>query len=108
MNAKLSDAYRILRDAIVLNNIPNCDLAEIEAEILGADEEVLRDEYLFETRLTQLMATSARDVTSICEALAVLRVSAMNISTLFGNLADVIETVLVADHDRCSGPTNLE
>ena len=102
MNTKLSDAYRLLRDVIAQNKILNCDLASIEAEILGADEELSRDEYLFDKRLTQL-ASSIHDVTSTCESFVILRVSALNLSTLFSNLADAIESVVVANRDQLNG-----
>jgi len=80
---------------MVLNGIPNSDMAGIEAEIIGADEELSRDEHLFATRLAHA-AMSDRDVSTICESLSVLRISAINLSNIYSNLADEIEGVVIA------------
>lgn len=106
MGTRLSDAYRELYNSVTQNEILNFDLANIEAEILSADEELSRDERLFEIRLSQL-TSSPRNATSSCEALVSLRISALNLSILSSNLADAIESAVLASQDKQITPCDL-
>lgn len=84
-----------MREVIVGTVGHRCDIVGIANEIRDADAELAHDQNIFEVNLSKLEAALTNDRKLVNEELIKLRISAMNISTIFSNLADEIETLVV-------------
>ena len=87
----LCQAYAILLEAMPFFDQSTADVNDIENEAKHADAELSRDLQLFGEWLDKSRkAVAERDVDNIGTALVHLRVHAMNIESIFRNLADSI------------------
>lgn len=91
MAVQLSVAYQLLHDSLRTIGDSTTELGEIEVEIRESDEELANDHASFARNMQNAeMALAENHMDGLIEALILLRVSAMNISTIFSNLADEI------------------
>ncbi|HEX3654537.1 MAG TPA: hypothetical protein VHV55_01955 [Pirellulales bacterium] len=69
--------------------------------IIGTDGELARDEMLFDENVARVVAALSGSGVPVDHAVSTLRVFAMNLSAVFSNLANDLETLVV--HRRDSG-----
>ena len=97
-NIKLSDAYRTLYSARNLFEKSTMNELDVLKEIEESDSELDRDEELFLESLEKAKRLIiAQDSTNASYALVHTRLHAMNISSIFLNLADAIEQLAFTD-----------
>lgn len=101
MTARISDAYRLVRHLAAES--PGCplDLRELETEVAGADGVLASDERMSDESAAETAEALSGCGESVEHALSTLGVFAMNLSTVFNNLANDIATLIV--HRRNSG-----
>jgi len=89
-------AYQLVHDAARAYAVSAMDMSHIEDKIRETDMEVASDEARFEQFIRDTeIALSKNDSDRLIVALLELRISAINISTIFSNLADQIEKIVV-------------
>lgn len=100
-NLNLSHAYEALLIAKNLFSESTMDVADVENEVAESNEELARDVELFSEWLHRSRrAAELGDANETGNALVHLRAHAMNISSIFLNLADTIEALAFTNGEK--------
>lgn len=95
MTTQLSKAYQLVYDAAQKVGCTTLNVPDIEVEICEADAELASDEAGFERNLRSACTALAKDDSDgLTEYLIRLRISAMNLSTIFSNFSEELERIL--------------
>jgi hypothetical protein len=95
---RLSDVYKMLLESQSLFAQSTMSVDEIQSEISESDAELSRDVDLFNSwQERSRNSMMNKDADSLGKSLVHLRIHAMNISTIFLNLANAIEQLAFTD-----------
>lgn len=95
MNIQLSKAYRLLRELDASSNHKSLNDESIIEEIETADDEVCSDISDFNSKLKSIQSlVDSSDFSATAEDLIMLRLYAMNISSVMNNLVEEIDSFI--------------
>src|SRR5262245_31726516 len=94
--ANLSQAYRLIVKIIIDSQLYKCNLNAFEEAVLEDDASLDLHLHLFSEYLGQLETAVDVGGYPLTEALVLVRIGAMNLSSIFSNLEENIDAIIAA------------